>query len=153
MNGTDGIDSSVFLYNIYRYICIDKETLLHFSIYIYTVRTNVLTVVVVVVDSLSRTGTTSGIGRQECTPVQTTRTRHTGTINVYIKSCHIGTQCGGNGTRQLWIIVQKQFIESRQTCQCGWNGTGQLIIRQNQVCEERQTGQCGWNGTGQLISM
>ena len=61
-------------------------------------------------DSLSRTGT-SGRGQEDCTPVPTTRARHSGTINPYENSCHIGTQCGGNGTRQLCIIEQKQVIK------------------------------------------
>ena len=87
------------------------------------------------------------------TAVVTTRTCNSGTINGYENSGPIETQSRWNGTRQLCIIRQKQETQSRQTGQCGWNGTGQLITMQTQGSQERQTGHCGWNGTGQTLKI
>ena len=57
----------------------------------------------------SRAGT-SGLCREGCTPVQTTRAGYIGTINEYVNS-RIGTQCRGNGTGQLCIIEQIRDCE------------------------------------------
>ena len=49
------------------------------------------------------------------------------------------------------LIIRQMQVAEHQITKCGWNGTGELIIRQIQGCEWQQISQCGWNGTGQLI--